>query len=164
VIRRFLLAGMLLVCCAGVASAQKVIVFAHGKAEVLLPASYVATELNDGTLRAIFGPAADHRLEFALVEAASVAGDGKAGEQYVRVESAKRNAKLFGLPGKVVFMEPAGDVLVDGRNYRVARWLVGAGNAVVLMTLTAPAEMTPDLRQFLDRRLEGVLTSVRVRQ
>jgi len=159
-VARFLLLFALLCCGIVDADAQKLTYFAQGRAQVTLPDSFVANELNDGTLRVLFGPAADHRLELTLVNAAATDDKGKAGERYVRREAEKKKLKIFESPGKVVFMEPGGDSQVGDKAYRTARWQIGLGNAVVLMTLTAPTAPSPDLTLFLSKRLEGVLASV----
>ncbi|MCC6193954.1 MAG: hypothetical protein IT518_05740, partial [Burkholderiales bacterium] len=56
-------------CCAGTALAQRVVTFARGTAEVVLPSTFVTSELNDGTLRAVFGPDGSYRLELAVKDA-----------------------------------------------------------------------------------------------
>jgi hypothetical protein len=148
-------------CCASSALAQKVMTFAKGAAEVTLPDAFVATEQNDGTLRAVFGPAGNHRLEFARKEAVARAGGVNLGEAFVRAEAKRKDLKLFEMPGKVVYMEPAPDRTEGDVVYRTAHWHIGFGNSIVVMTLTAPAEASPELKQFLGKPLNNVIASVR---
>ena len=144
----------------GSAQAQKVVFFDHGNASAVLPTTFVAVEQNDGTLRAIFGPAGDHRLQIAVRAAASTTGAADAGEQFVRAEAAKRNLRLFEYPGRVAFLQPAADTRDGDRTLRAAIWHVGFGNTVAVITLVGPAEPTPELREFLGKPLQVLVASL----
>ena len=152
-----------LAACLGTAQAQKVVTFDHGTASAVLPVTFITTELNDGTLRAVFGPTGDHRLQIAMRVAASTAGTPDAGVQFVRTEAIKRNLRLFEYPGRVAFMQPAADVRDGDRMVRAALWHVGFGDNVAVIMLAGPAEPTPELRQFLGKPLQDLVASLQRR-
>lgn len=143
------------------AHAQKLVTFGHGTTTVLLPPGFITTELNDGTLRAVFGKTGENRLEIAIREAASTTGDANAGEQFVRAEAKAKGLHVFEYPGRVAFMQAAPDTRDGDRTLRTALWEVGFGDSVAVLTLVAPAEPTPELSQFLGAPLNTVVTSVR---
>lgn len=160
-VARLLAIAALVVGCVAAAHAQKVTPFDHGAASVVLPATFVTTERNDGTLRAVFGPAADHRLEVAIRDVAGKDGATDAGVQYVRAQASARQLRLFEYPGRVVYMQPAADQVVDGKNMHAAAWYVGFGNHVAVVSLIAPATPTPELQRFLAKGLDEVVATVR---
>ena len=96
-------------------------------------------------------------------EAASAAGGTDAGVQFVRAEAAKHNLPLFEYPGRVAFMQPAADARDGDRLVRAAVWQVGFGNNVAVIMLVGPAEPTPELRQFLGKPLQDLVTSLQRR-
>lgn len=158
---RVLLLLSVLVACIGDVEAQRVVTFARGAMEVVLPETFIVTERNDGSLRAVFGSAGDHRLELTAHEAPSAAKARDAGEEFVRAEAKKKDLVFFELPGKVVFMEPRPDTKDGDKAYRAAYWQIGFGNTVVVMTLTGPAQLSPELSQFLGKPLNDVINSLR---
>ena len=149
--------SLLLACTA---HAQRATTFDHGTASIVLPATFVTTERNDGTLRAVFGPAGDHRLDVVVRDVAGPAGATDAGVQYVRNEAQARKLRTFEYPQRVAYMRPAADQQIDGKTMRVAAWYVGFGNHVALITLVAPAAPSPDLQRFLAKGLDEAVTSV----
>ena len=164
VIARFVALGLLSACCAAPAPAQKLVTFANGTAQVLLPRTFVTTELNDGTRRAVFGPDGSHRLELAVKDAVSRAGGVNVGEAFVRDEAKRKDLKLFEMPGKVVFLEPVSDRKEGDRTWRSSLWHIGFGNSVAVMTLTAPVEESPELTRFLGKPLNDAIGSLRRRR
>lgn len=146
---------------AGAAHAQKVAVFDRGGAAVVLPNTFVISERNDGTLRANFGPAGDHRLEIAIRDVAAREGVTDAGLQFVRAEAKARKLRLFEYPDRIVMMQPAADQEIDGKKMHAAAWYVGFGNHVAVLTLVAPSEPTPELKRFLGAGLDDAVTTVR---
>ena len=160
-IARVLFLVSLFATCIGDAGAQKIATFGRGSFEVVLPETFIVTERNDGTLRAVFGSTGDHRLELTAHDAPSTGNLRDAGEAFVRAEAKKKDFRFFEIPGKVVLMEPRPDTKDGDKAYRVAYWQIGFGNTVVVMTLTAPVEVSPDLRQFLGKPLNDVISSVR---
>lgn len=151
----FVLAG------ASAAHAQKAATFDHGGAVVVLPATFVTTERNDGTLRANFGPDGDHRLEIAIRDVQGKAGATDAGMQHVRAEAGARKLRVFEYPERVVYMQPAADQEIDGKQMHAATWYVGFGNHVAVLTLVAPATPTPELQRFLAKGLDEAVATVR---
>ncbi len=147
--------------CLAPAHAQKLATFDHGAAAVVLPGTFVTTERNDGTLRAVFGPAADHRLEIAIRDVEGKDGATDAGVQYVRAEAKARQLRLFEYPERVVYMQPAADQVVDGKKMHAAAWYVGFGNHVAVVSLVAPATPTPELKRFLAKGLDEAVATVR---
>lgn len=161
---RILAIACLLACWSTHAAAQKLVTFAKGTAEVVLPQTFVTTEQNDGTLRAVFGPGGSHRLELGVRDAKARDGAANAGEVIVRGEALRKSQKLFELPGRVAFMEAVPDRKEDDRVMRTAVWYIGAGNSVFVMTLTAPLEESPELTRFLGKPLNDAIASVRRRR
>lgn len=145
----------------GGAHAQKVATFDHGSATIVLPSTFVATERNDGTLRAVFGPGGDSRLDIAVRDVQGKEGATDAGVQYVRAEASKRNLRVFEYPGRIVYMQPVVDQEIAGRKMQAAAWYVGFGNHVALLTLVAPAPPTPELQRFLAQGLDEAVATVR---
>ncbi|MCC6193433.1 MAG: hypothetical protein IT518_03105, partial [Burkholderiales bacterium] len=133
-------------------------------AEVVLPSTFVTSELNDGTLRAVFGPDGSYRLELAVKDAMARAGGVNLGEAFVREEAKRKNLKLFEMPGKVVFLEPVADRKEGEQTWRRSLWHIGFGNSVAVMTLTAPVEESPELKRFLGKPLNDAIASVRRRR
>jgi len=160
-ISRLLAVALLALACTATAHAQKVTPFDHGGATVVLPATFVTTERNDGTLRAVFGPAGDHRLEIAVRDVEGKDGATDAGVQFVRAEARSRQLRLFEYPERVVYMQPAADQVVDGKKMHAAAWYVGFGNHVAVVSLVAPATPTPELKRFLAKGLDEVVATVR---
>jgi hypothetical protein len=156
--------ALLCACCAGTALAQRVVTFALGTAEVVLPSAFVATEQNDGTLRAVFGPGGTYRLELAVKDAVARAGGVNVGEAFVREEAKRKDLKLFEMPGKVVYLEPVADRKEGDKVWRTSHWHIGFGNSVAVMTLTAPVEESPELQRFLGKPLNDAIASVRRRR
>lgn len=163
-IARLFAVALAVACCASYASAQRVVPFARGTAEVVLPPTFVTTELNDGTLRAVFGPAGSHRLEIAVKDAVSREGGINIGEAFVREEAKRKNLKLFEMPGRAVYLEPVPDRTENGKTWRTSVWYIGFGASVAIMTLTAPVEESPELVRFLGAPLNDAIASVRRRR
>lgn len=149
------LAGM------GVVHAQKITTFDQGGATVVLPITFITTERNDGTLRAVFGPGGDHRLEIAVRDVDARDGTTDAGIQYVRAEADARKLRVFEYPARVVYMQPAADRMIGGRKMYAVTWYVGFGNHVAVIALVAPATPSPELKRFLAKGLDQAITSVR---
>ncbi|MFO1413786.1 MAG: hypothetical protein U1F10_07750 [Burkholderiales bacterium] len=158
---RLLLAATLAFGTLGAAHAQRTVTFDHGGASVVLPATYVTSEQNDGTLRALFGPAADHRLEIGIRDVEGPEGVADPGVQFVRIEAQAQKLRTFEQQGRVVFMQPAPDVEEAGKKMRVAVWYVGFGNSVAAVRLVAPQAPTLDLQLFFAKGLDDVVASVR---
>ena len=159
--RAFLVA--MLIAASSASLAQRVFWFAGGAIEVVLPESFDVVERADGSLLATFGEAGDHRLELSLSDLPSASANTSLGEQFVRDQAERRGRKLSEISGKVVFMDPAGESQVGGKKFRAVHWQVGFGRSVVVITLTAPAEISPALNQFLGKPLNNVVNSLRRR-
>lgn len=155
VLAAFLLAGP------GTALAQKTVTFDHGGAAVVLPATFVTTERNDGSLRAVFGPGGDHRLEIVIRDVEGKDGATDAGMQFVRAEASARKLRVFEYPERIVYMQPAADQVVGGKQMHAAAWYVGFGNHVAVLSLVAPATPTPELKRFLAKGLDEAVATVR---
>jgi hypothetical protein len=162
-IARLLFVATLALGGAGAALAQRMVTFDHGDAAVMLPSTYVTTEQNDGTLRANFGPAGDHRLEIAVRDVAGPEGTTDAGIQYVRAEAARKDLRVFEYPERLVYLQPVPDQQEAGKTMRVAVWYVGFGNSVAAVRLVAPAEPTAELKLFLAKGLNDIVASLRRR-
>lgn len=136
--------------------------FAKGELEVQLPQSFTPHEEKDGTLIATFGPGNANRLELIPVDPQKAATPADTAEQFVEYYARQRKLQVHTNGDKAVVMEVAeGDF--QGKPVRIARWQIGFGRSLVVMTLTAPKEptMSPELKQFIDQDLEGVIKSVR---
>jgi hypothetical protein len=136
--------------------------FAKGKLEVQLPQNLSPREEKDGTLTATFGPGGANRLELMLLDPQKEATPTDTAEQFVEYYARQRKLPVHTNGDKAVVMEGAEGKL-DGKPVRIARWQIGFGRSLVVMTLTAPAEKTmpPDLKQFLEQDLEALIKSVR---
>jgi hypothetical protein len=145
------------------APARKWVRFAKGKLEVQLPENLKARETADGTLSATFGPGGSHRLELTLLDHQKDAPADTA-EMFVEYYARQRKLTVHTNGDKAVVMEGAEGTL-EGKPVRIARWQIGFGTSLVVMTLTAPADgtMSPALKQFLDQDLEPLIASVRRR-
>ncbi|MFO1395444.1 MAG: hypothetical protein U1F48_00120 [Burkholderiales bacterium] len=158
---RLLALAALSLLLAAPALAQRVVAFDHGAASIVLPDTFVTIERNDGTLRAVFGPAGDHRLDVVVRDVAGPPGATDAGVQYVRAEAKARDLRVFEYPQRVAYLQPVVDQEVDGKAMRAAAWYVGFGNHMALITLVAPTASSPDLQRFLAKGLDQAVTSVR---
>jgi hypothetical protein len=152
------------VTTANAAPARKWVRFAKGKLEVELPENLQARETGDGTLTATFGPGGTHRLELTLLDQTVGQTPGDTAEMFVEYYARQRKLTVHTNGDKAVVMEGAEGTL-EGKPVRIARWQIGFGKSLVVMTLTAPAEkaMSPSLEQFLARDLEPLIASVRRR-
>ncbi len=146
-----------------VAANEQAVVFAGGKVEVALPASFKVTNRDDGSLLATFGPGESHRLELTLHDHERAAGPPDLGQQFVRAQAEKKQRRVTEGAGKSVFMDPAGDFLDGDVTMRVVHWQIGFGKSLVVMTLTAPVEqpMSRALSEFLGKPLNVLVRSLR---
>lgn len=144
------------------AEAGKWVRFAKGKLEVQLPQALTAREEKDGTLTATFGPGNANRLELMLLDNQNNATPSDTAEQFVEFYARQHHLEVHTNGDKAVVMEGAEGTL-EGKPIRIARWQIGFGKSLVVMTLTAPAEktMSPALKGFIEQDLEGVIKSVR---
>jgi hypothetical protein len=137
--------------------------FANGRAAVLLPSEFRVRLERDGSLVAIFGPGDTHRLEISLVDYAGTPGGNDLAERFVRSMGEKQGRPVKRAHGKVVLFEEAGDFRRFEVDYRVARWQIGAGKSLFVMILTAPVadQLSPPLRDFVERRYDVILKTLR---
>jgi hypothetical protein len=136
--------------------------FAKGQLEVKLPQNFAAHEEKDGTLVASFGPGGANRLQLVPVDPQKAATPADTAEQFVEYYARQRKLPVHTNGDKAVVMEVAeGDLA--GKPVRIARWQIGFGRSLVVMTLTAPkdAKMSSELKQFIDQDLEDLIKSVR---
>jgi hypothetical protein len=147
---------------ADAAPARKWVRFAKGKLEVQVPADLQAREAADGTLTGTFGPGGRNRLELTLLDPTTSQGPGDTAEMFVEYYARQRKLPVHTNGDKAVVMEGAEGTL-EGKPVRIARWQIGFGKSLVVMTLTAPAEekMSPALERFLNEDLEPLIASVR---
>lgn len=143
------------------AASERWVSFAKGKVEVQLPTSIAAREEPDGTLTGTFGPGGVNRLELTLLDHQKE-GPTDTAEQFVEFYARQRNLSVHTNGEKAVVMEGAEGTL-EGKKVRIARWQIGFGKTLIVMTLQAPARdsLSPELKTFLDRDLEQVIRSVR---
>jgi hypothetical protein len=136
--------------------------FAKGKLEVQLPQNLSAREEKDGALTATFGPGGVNQLQLVPVPPEKSTTRGDTAEQFVEFYARQRKLQVRTNGDKAVVMEVAEGKL-DGKTVRIARWQIGFGKSLVVMTLTAPkeAKISPELKQFLDEDLEPLIKSVR---
>jgi hypothetical protein len=136
--------------------------FAKGKLEVKLPQNLSAHEEKDGALTATFGPGDVNRLQLLPIDPEKSTTRGDTAEQFVEYYARQRKLQVRTNGDKAVVMEVAEGKL-DGKVVRIARWQIGFGKSLVVMTLTVPKEtkMSPELKQFLDEDLEPLIKSVR---
>ena len=146
---------------AGAAHGQQVVTFGNGAAVVTLPASFAVAVNPDGTLLATFGRRAEHRLGLRVTEVNGGAGETRAGENFVRNVAARKGLRVFQDQDKLVYMDPAPDTRVGDTAFRTVHWQIGFGNLVVGMTLTAPAEATPELTAFFGKPFNDIVRSLR---
>ncbi len=137
--------------------------FAKGRAEVALPSDYRVRLEPDGSLVAVFGPGGTHRLEIAFHDYAGTPGGDGLAERFVRAMGEKLNRPVKRAHGKMVLFEEAGEFRRFEVDYRVARWQIGAGKSLFVMTLTAPVadQLSPPLRDFVEHRYDAILKSLR---
>lgn len=143
------------------AASTRWVSFAKGKVEVELPTSIAVREEPDGTLTGTFGPAGVNRIELTLLDHQKDAPTDTA-EQFVEFYARQHNLAVHTNGDKAVVMEGAEGTL-QGKKVRIARWQIGFGKTLVVMTLQAPARdsLSPELKTFLDQDLEQVIRSVR---
>jgi hypothetical protein len=143
------------------AASTRWVSFAKGKVEVQLPTSIAVHEDPDGTLTGTFGPGGVNRLELTLLDPQKDARNDTA-EQFVEFYARQRNLPVHTNGEKAVVMEGAEGTL-EGKKVRIARWQIGFGKTLIVMTLRAPARdaLSPELKAFLDQDLEQVIRSVR---
>jgi hypothetical protein len=167
----FCSASLLLLCVAFAPSApaappaDKWVGFAKGKLEVQLPQGLSAREEKDGTLVGTFGPGGANRLEMILLDPEkNAATPTDTAEQFVEFYARQHNLPVHTNGDKSVVMEGA-EATLQGKPMRIARWQIGFGKSLVVMTLTAPADKTisPELKTFLEQDLEDLIKSVRRR-
>lgn len=146
---------------AGTAHGQQAVTFGNGAAMVTLPGSFAVAVHPDGTLVASFGRRADHRLGLRVTEVNGGPGETRAGENFVRNVAARKGLRVFQDQDKLVYMDPAPDTRVGDTVFRTVHWQIGFGNLVVGMTLTAPAEATPELTAFFGKPFNDIVRSLR---
>jgi hypothetical protein len=158
----FLPAAALLVAAICALGAPALTPFAHGKAEVHIPAGYAVSSRPDGTLVATFGPRRDHKLELTLHDHSAEPGPPDLAERFVREQAKKKNRNVNAGAGKVVLMEQGPDTRVGSLVFRTVHWQVAFGKSLVVMTLTAPIgePMSPALQEFLDKHLNALVVSM----
>ncbi len=157
--RSFLAVPCVLATCLAVAG-EGPVVFANGRLEIVLPPTFKVLENNTDGLVAVFGPKEDHRLEFSLTDMGDTAAPADVAEQFVRNQATRKALRAKELPGKVVMMDPGAVFRQDGVDYRRVHWQIGFGRQLVVMTLTAPAQMTPALDEFLGQPLNTAVGSL----
>jgi hypothetical protein len=161
---RSVLLGLILSALALTAAAtEQTLVFAGGKVEVVLPASFNVTNRDDGSLLATFGPGGNHRVELTLHDHEKTVGPPDLDQQFVRAQAEKKKRRVTEGSGKSVFMDPAGDFRDGEATMRVVHWQIGFGKSLVVMTLTAPVEqpMSSALSDFLGKQLNILVGSLR---
>ena len=158
---RLAAAFVLALAAAGIAHGQQTVTFGNGTVVVTLPANFTVAVNPDGTLVASFGRRADHRLGLRVTEVNGGPGETRAGENFVRNVAARKGLRVFQDQDKLVYMDPAPDTRVGDTVFRTVHWQIGFGNMVVGMTLTAPAEATPELTAFFGKPFNDIVRSLR---
>jgi hypothetical protein len=148
-----------------VAHAQaQTVSFAKGKIEVSLPGEMRVVRNEKQTLVALFGPRQDHQLELTLHEDLLSASAPDAAEQFVRERAQSSGRRLHGAPGKVAMLEPGDEFIKDGKPYKSMHSQVGFGKLLVVITISGPQALSPELRQFLSGPLTDLVLSLRRRE
>ena len=144
---------------------DQTVTFASGRVEVVLPASVRVLSNKEKTLVAVFGPAEDHKLELTLHDQLASAVQPDVAEQFVRAQAQKKGRRLREAPGKVLFMEPGGDFMIEQKPFKALHLQVGFGKSLVVITLTAPFSepMSPALSEFLGKPVNTMVASLRAR-
>ena len=149
---------------AGATPVAKWVAFAKGKVEVQLPPNIAAREDSEGNLTGTFGPGGANRLELSLIDHEKDEAPADTAEQFIEYYERQRKLEVHSNGDKAVVMEGA-EATLDGKPMRIARWQIGFGKSIVVMTLAAPVEKTlsPALKQFLEQDLDPMIQSVRRR-
>jgi hypothetical protein len=144
---------------------DQTVAFASGRIEVVLPAYVRVVSNKENTLVAVFGPAEDHKLELTFHDQLANAAERDVAEQFVRAQAQKKGRRLREAPGKVLFMEPGGDFMIEQKPFKALHLQVGFGKSLVVVTLTAPFSepMSPALSEFLGKPVNAMVASLRAR-
>ena len=137
-------------------SSPELIVFGGGSAQVLLPSGVETTSTSEHLL-ARFGPKKDHILEISFNPSPAPSVDGR---DFVMAAAAKKSAQVKSGVDRVLFIDPAGDVEMDGSTFRVVHWQIGVKEGVFVLTLTAPLPMSAEFGEFLGEDLVTLVNSV----
>jgi hypothetical protein len=153
----------LFILASGPAAADVAYSFAGGWAEVALPEEYRVHGGPDGSLVAVFGAGGSCNLRIELLDYAGSPGPADLAERFVRAIGEKAGRPVKRAFGKAVLFEEAGEFRRLETDYRVARWQIGTGKALFVMTLTAPvgAELAPEVADFIERRHDAILRTLR---
>lgn len=138
--------------------ASNVVLFADGKALVPL-SNQLTLKIKAGEILAFFGPEKDHKLEISLSGSLPQKADSSAVD-FVVEQANKKALKAKISDKRAVLMEPAGDVKIDNKIFRVVHWMIGENSCVFTMTITAPVPMTDELNQFLGEPLKEIIDKV----